>query len=75
MSNHLESPLLTQMRLKHYSDHHNTASKHCPFCIIVETAIGTYKADTNNPFAVAVLTGEAKLAHDIVNTQVGKGHK
>lgn len=72
MSDHLEVPLITQMRLKHYSDHRNTPSKHCPFCIIVDAAVGTYSADTNNPFAIAVLTGEAKLAHDIINVSTRK---
>lgn len=67
-SEHLEVSLLEAQRYLHYNTHTNSKSKHCPFCIIVDIAAGTYKADTNNPFAVAILTGEAKLAYDIIHT-------
>ena len=70
MTEHLEVSLLETQRYLHFSNHTNTKSKHCPFCIIVDLAANNYKADTNNPFAVAILTGTGKLAHEIVN--VGK---
>lgn len=69
---HLELSLYEAQKFLHFSRHTNSKSKHCPFCIIVGAAANTYKADTNNPFAVAVLTGEVKLAHDIVNTRIKK---
>jgi len=71
ISEHLEISLFEAQKFVHATRHTNSKSKHCPFCIIVDVAVGTYKADTNNPFAVAILTGEAKLAHDIVNATKG----
>ena len=63
----LEVTLFEAQRLLHFERHRNSKDKHCPFCIVVDLAAGTYRANTNNPFAVAILSGEAKLAYQMVN--------